>query len=693
MGLTVFYIANVVIRIIGLSWTRFRKNAWDVFGLLAVSGTFVSTILYLASPVTPGHGQIHTVWQQMHKLFLVAIVLLLIPRNNQLDQLLKTAAASLTAIANLLATWLVLFLVYAIAFTQAFGLTRFNENENGNVNFRNVPKALILLYRCSTGEGWNQLMEDFANVRPPFCTVSDKYFEGDCGSPEWARALFISWNILSMYIFVNMFVSLIFESFSYVYQRSSGLAAIKRTDIRQFKQAWAEYDPTGKGFITQEQFPRLLAELSGIFDMRIYDDEYSIHRIIEDCKKTRRQSELPVEESRKGVELDINKLNAKLARMPHARVQERKRRLNVFYQEVLNSQNADSGISFNTLLMILAHYKIINDNKSLRLEEFLRRRARLQLVEDSVRRAIVANFMDMVVWTRRWREHKARRDAGRMTTVPTLQVPEIFIEDEDDLNSPSATGPRGFDRPSLSLQIPGAAGSASPSGSTVTHVSSRDTDPNANPSAHLRNRSDSMQNTPGSSPTWTRQSINSISPTRSSLDRRPSTGSFTINNPDASAPASPVYERDRDRDPFTRNGSLGPDDPRAYNHSSNAQSQARSRSQSRTHDDPFNTNPNNPNNQNNGTRANSSISQTSTSMIDVLATSAWGESIRRSQTTRRGTIARRRGSSMGSNASAVGSGLGVEAAVAAHSHSRGPSASANAEGDREGEREGGRYSG
>lgn len=581
----------------------------------------------------------------MHKLFLVAIVLLLIPRNNQLDQLLKTAAASLTAIANLLATWLVLFLVYAIAFTQAFGLTRFNENETGNINFRNVPKALILLYRCSTGEGWNQLMEDFANVRPPFCTVSDKFLEGDCGSPEWARALFISWNILSMYIFVNMFVSLIFESFSYVYQRSSGLAAIKRTDIRQFKQAWAEYDPTGKGFITHEQFPRLLAELSGIFDMRIYDDEYSVHRIMEDCKKTRRQSELPVEESRKGVEIDIHKLNAKLARMPHARVQERKRRLNVFYEEVLHSQNADSGISFNTLLMILAHYKIINDNKSLRLEEFLRRRARLQLVEDSVRRAIVANFMDMVFWTRRWRQHKAKRDAGRMTTIPTLQVPEIFIEDEDDLNSPSAGGPRGFDRPSLSLQIPGPSGSPSPSGSIVTHVSSRDTDINSNPSAHLRNRSDSVQMTPGSSPTLTRQSFNSISPTRSSFDRRPSTGSYYINNPDASASTSPVYERERDRDPFQRHGSLGPDDLRVYTGSS----RSRSGSQMQIQDELNNTN--------SRSRANSSVSQTS--MIDVLATSAWGESIRRSQTTRRGTIARRRGSSIGSN------GNGVE--VAAHS--------------------------
>ena len=251
LAFTLLYIANVIIRIIGLTWHRFRKSSWDVYSIFAVSGTFITTIL-LFSNFQEG------VYMKLHKFCLVSIALLLIPRNNQLDQLFKTAAASLTSIMNLLAAWFVLFLVYAIALTQTFGLTRFGPNETGNLNFRDVPKALILLFRTSTGEGWNQIMEDFASVTPPYCIVGERYFDGDCGSPEWARALFISWNILSMYIFVNLFVSLIYESFSYVYQRSSGLSVISREEIRRFKQAWAEFDPNGTGFISKEAFPRLL---------------------------------------------------------------------------------------------------------------------------------------------------------------------------------------------------------------------------------------------------------------------------------------------------------------------------------------------------------------------------------------------------------------------------------------------------
>lgn len=248
---TLLYIANIVIRIVGLTWKRFCKSSWDLFSIVAVGGAFVTTILRLARV----QGRVA---DQLHKLFLVSITLLLIPRNDQLDQLFKTAAASLPSIGNLLATWFVLFLVYAIALTQTLGLTKLGATHNSNINVRNVPKALILLFRMSCGEGWNQIMEDFAKMNEPYCVDADDFLYSDCGSPEWARALLVSWNIISMYIFVSLFVSLIFESFSYVYQRSSTSSVISRDEIRRFKQAWATFDPEGTGFISKSTFPRLL---------------------------------------------------------------------------------------------------------------------------------------------------------------------------------------------------------------------------------------------------------------------------------------------------------------------------------------------------------------------------------------------------------------------------------------------------
>lgn len=46
-------------------------------------------------------------------------------------------------------------------------------------------------------------MADYT-VTAPHCVSDPDYLKNDCGSPVWAYGLFISWNILSMYIFTNM---------------------------------------------------------------------------------------------------------------------------------------------------------------------------------------------------------------------------------------------------------------------------------------------------------------------------------------------------------------------------------------------------------------------------------------------------------------------------------------------------------
>jgi hypothetical protein len=357
---TVFYMANVIIRIVGLSWSRFRRSSWDIYSVISVFGTFASTILLLTNSQQQSYIQ-------LNKLFLVSIILLLIPRNDALDQLFKTAAASLSTIGNLMATWFVLFLVFAIAMTQTFGLTRFGSQETGNLNFRTVPKALILLFRMSVGEGWNQIMEDYAMIVPPYCVLGDTFFDSDCGSEPWATALFVFWNILSMYIFTSLFVSLIFESFSYVYQHSSGLGKVNREEIRRFKQAWATLDPEGTGFISKEQFPRLLGELSGVFEMRIYKQEDSVRAILEDIQSEPTSGRITAMSSASASNsVDLKALNRRLEKIDADKVRKARTRYNLFFEEVMVSADIDRGISFTTVLMILAHYNVISDNKSLR---------------------------------------------------------------------------------------------------------------------------------------------------------------------------------------------------------------------------------------------------------------------------------------------------------------------------------------
>ena len=144
LALSVIYAVNIIIRLTGLGTYHYFRSKWDIYDLIVVTGTIGTTVALLAQVN-------NNTFLQFQKLFLVAIAFNVIPKNDALDQLFKTAASSLPTILSLLCIWLVLFVVYAIAMTQIFGLTRLGPNGTGTLNFRTIPNALIVLFRTSLG--------------------------------------------------------------------------------------------------------------------------------------------------------------------------------------------------------------------------------------------------------------------------------------------------------------------------------------------------------------------------------------------------------------------------------------------------------------------------------------------------------------------------------------------------------------
>lgn len=230
--------------------------------------------------------------------------------------------------------------------------------------------------------------------------------------------------------------------------------------------------------------------------MRIYPAEFSIAKIKDECRVHRKSTVLPLTEDRlEPVIIDLKLLNEKLKKMPIDEIRQRRNELNVFYAEVLHSADPDRGINFTALLMILAHYKIINDNKSLRLEEFLRRRRRLQYVEEDIQRAIVRNSLDMLYHKLKFRRFQAQKQAGRIQTVP-----ELYLEDYEEYEPAMRKGP-----PALTISIP----PLSPSSTAIASGISPDL---GSPTTMLRQRGESIfdERSPTTSPN--RPSFGALSP-------------------------------------------------------------------------------------------------------------------------------------------------------------------------------------
>lgn len=81
-----------------------------------------------------------------------------------------------------------------------------------------------------------------------------------------------------------------------------------------------------------------------------------------------------------------------------------------------------------------------------RLEEFLRRKLRLQRVEEEVRRRVVLGFFDTVYYSRQFKRHMELKRAGRMTAIPQLDIPEILVDNEEHKDDEDEGRPQGKQR-------------------------------------------------------------------------------------------------------------------------------------------------------------------------------------------------------------------------------------------------------
>lgn len=99
-------------------------------------------------------------------------------------------------------------------------------------------------------------MHDFT-IEYPNCVVADNYLDSDCGSLRWSYFLFLTFNIISMYIFIAIFVAVVADNFSYVYQIKANFSLVNRDEIRKFKMTWASIDTERTGYVKPSDYMTL----------------------------------------------------------------------------------------------------------------------------------------------------------------------------------------------------------------------------------------------------------------------------------------------------------------------------------------------------------------------------------------------------------------------------------------------------
>ncbi|KAI0338514.1 hypothetical protein BDW22DRAFT_1362860 [Trametopsis cervina] len=422
--LTVIYVIDILIRLYGLGWGSYSADGWNLFDIVVAGGSV--TIMIVQYNVGG------FVVQQLQKLFITCIAFKLVQRTNSLNKLFKTAVSSLPAILSLLSLWLVMFLFFSIMYVEVFSMTKWYSAENRNQNYSTLPKTLVMLAFMTTGEGWNQYMHDFA-IEYPRCTDSvGPLSDSDCGSVGWSFTLFIAWNLLSMYIFANLFIGVVVESFYYVFQMAGGATDLTREEMRAFKKVWAEFANPKTGYLERSRFVPFFSRLSGAFEVKIYPTKYNIPHII-----ARSAGDgIAFTSAKHPAGLNLYSVEANVNRIDRALIKRRKALYNRLYHEARISYEPGKGISFTNMLLLLAHHKFISDNEALTLQDLVVRTEINKLVTDLVDFDKVQSLILMISHRRRF---LAMREKTRVQRQLEQGVPDIVVSAGEPVTPPTST--------------------------------------------------------------------------------------------------------------------------------------------------------------------------------------------------------------------------------------------------------------
>lgn len=192
------------------------------------------------------------------RLFRATRLIKLLRQSATIRVLLWTFLQSIKALPYVLLLIFMLFFLYAIIGMQVFGTIKLEPDGplNRNNHFQNFPQAFVLLFRCSTGESWQEIMR--ACLSGQLCEpkredldrmaidMAFKYeFENNpprkCGS-DLSYLYFVSFVFLSSFLMLNLFVAVIMDNFDYLTRDASILGA---HHLGEYIQAWSDIDPGG----------------------------------------------------------------------------------------------------------------------------------------------------------------------------------------------------------------------------------------------------------------------------------------------------------------------------------------------------------------------------------------------------------------------------------------------------------------
>ncbi|XP_029911635.1 calcium channel, voltage-dependent, L type, alpha 1F subunit [Myripristis murdjan] len=256
MVFTGLFTVEMLLKLLALRLRHYFIDAWNSFDALIVVGSVVDIVV---TEFSSGEDS-SRVSITFFRLFRVMRLVKLLSKGEGIRTLLWTFIKSLQALPYVALLIAMIFFIYAVIGMQTFGKIAMQDHTqiNRNNNFQTFPQAVLLLFRCATGEAWQEIM--LASLPGKRCDPESDYEPGEefsCGS-NFAIVYFISFFMLCAFLIINLFVAVIMDNFDYLTRDWSILGP---HHLDEFKRIWSEYDPEAKGRIKHLDVVALLRRI------------------------------------------------------------------------------------------------------------------------------------------------------------------------------------------------------------------------------------------------------------------------------------------------------------------------------------------------------------------------------------------------------------------------------------------------
>uniref|UniRef100_A0A672LU61 Voltage-dependent L-type calcium channel subunit alpha n=1 Tax=Sinocyclocheilus grahami TaxID=75366 RepID=A0A672LU61_SINGR len=256
MVFTGLFTVEMIIKLMALRLRHYFIDAWNSFDALIVVGSVVDIVVTEFSSSEDSSRVSITFF----RLFRVMRLVKLLSKGEGIRTLLWTFVKSLQALPYVALLIAMIFFIYAVIGMQTFGKVAMQDHTqiNRNNNFQTFLQAVLLLFRCATGEAWQEIM--LASLPGKRCDPESDYEPAEeftCGS-NFAIVYFISFFMLCAFLIINLFVAVIMDNFDYLTRDWSILGP---HHLDEFKRIWSEYDPEAKGRIKHLDVVALLRRI------------------------------------------------------------------------------------------------------------------------------------------------------------------------------------------------------------------------------------------------------------------------------------------------------------------------------------------------------------------------------------------------------------------------------------------------